>query len=304
MIFRSVTALAIFFSSTASAFSPPHQQHTHRTLGIRHAERHSPSDDRRQFLLDAASVVVGSGAILASSPAPSLAAVDVDGYLKSGQVSMPMGVSGQAGKARPITGIVLREGSDISRDTRTGNVVAEILLTPYAAAPQPVLATFTSPWPLATGPLFDVECRDAKTGDGVFLSVSSRALPGTLASVPKEFFLEELFRSTGRFSFYGAPTDVKVKKDDLVGGGNNGDYRYLELSFSNLSQSTNAEIPRRAIVAVTVPKGSEEAVMLVASATAARYKKGVEEDVRKTAMSFQAVPAPQSGLKVRPKERS
>ena len=33
---------------------------------------------------------------------------DIDAYLKTGGVAMPMGVSGQGGKMRPATGVVLR----------------------------------------------------------------------------------------------------------------------------------------------------------------------------------------------------
>jgi len=34
--------------------------------------------------------------------------MNVEDFLKKGGVSMPMGVSGQAGKMRPETGVVLR----------------------------------------------------------------------------------------------------------------------------------------------------------------------------------------------------
>lgn len=35
-------------------------------------------------------------------------AIDVDDFLQTGVVANPMGVSGQAGKPRPVTGVVLR----------------------------------------------------------------------------------------------------------------------------------------------------------------------------------------------------
>jgi hypothetical protein len=35
-------------------------------------------------------------------------ALDVESFLRLGQVSNPMGVSGQAGKSRPETGVILR----------------------------------------------------------------------------------------------------------------------------------------------------------------------------------------------------
>mmetsp|Transcript_18764 Transcript_18764/g.27516 ORF Transcript_18764/g.27516 Transcript_18764/m.27516 type:complete len:89 (-) Transcript_18764:481-747(-) len=78
-------------------------------------------------------------------------------------------------------------------------------------------------------------------------------------------------------------------------------YRLIDVSFSSLSQSTMTEIPRNALVAITVPEGTSEAVMLVGSASALRWKKGSEEAVRKTAESFRAIPAPKSNLKIRAK---
>ena len=74
------------------------------------------SDDRRNFLTK----FVG-GSVIAVIPQLSNA-VDTEDFLKTGQVSMPMGVSGQAGKAKPVTGVILREGSDVSRDERSGDV--------------------------------------------------------------------------------------------------------------------------------------------------------------------------------------
>lgn len=263
---------------------------------------------RRNLLWRTMAVTAGGSlATMSAFPGVSLADVDVDDFMRSGGVSQPMGVSGQAGKGRPETGVVLREGSEVSRDSRTGNVLAEILLGP-SNSPLPFLASFSSPWPLAKGSVFDVECRDSKTGDGAFLSVSRPLPPSqTVTSLPSSFFTDELFRPTGRFSFYGAPTSVKVRTDsstaaaatDVTDG-----YRYIEISFSNLSQSTQTEIPRRAIVAATVPAGSDEVVMLVASSTDVRWRKGMEGDLRKTAMSFRAVPAPLGGLKIRAKERN
>jgi len=233
--------------------------------------------------------------MLISTPQSALADVDTDSFIRSGMVSMPMGVSGQAGKAKPVTGIVLRDGSEVSRD-KSGNVLSEILLG-KSSDPTPVLATFSSPWPLAKGGLFDVECRDAKTGDGAFLTVAS-AKGKSVADLPKTFFTDSLFSSTGRFSFYGAPTDVRVKKSDV-----DGPYRYLEILFSNLSQSTNAEIPRTALVAATIPEGTDYVVMLVGSSTSNRWKRGAEKSVRETVGSFKATLAPTSGLKARAKER-
>jgi hypothetical protein len=120
----------------------------------------------------------------------------------------------------------------------------------------------------------------------------------SLSELPDSFFLERLFSPTGRFSFYGPPTDIKVKKSKLE---NN--QRIMELSFSNLSQSTNAEIPRKAVLTASIPAGSENAILLVGSASASRWRKGSEESVWETIHSFRAVPAPKTSMKLRPKAR-
>jgi hypothetical protein len=224
---------------------------------------------------------------------------DVDNFIKSGMVMNPMGVSGQAGKSRPETGVVLRDGSEVSREPRSGEVLAEILLKPVSGSERiPVLASYASTWPLATGSVFDVECRDVKTGDGAFLAVSSDTGGSSIADLKDSFFVDNLIAPTGRFSFYGPPTDVKVKKSSVQGA-----FRIIDISFSTLSQSTQTEIPRRARVVATIPAGTKQAVMLVGSAGALRWKKGSEEDISKVVASFRAIPAPQTSMKVRAKPR-
>lgn len=153
------------------------------------------------------------------------------------------------------------------------------------------------PYYLATGGLFDVECRDAKTGDGAFLAVSENVGGSSLGDLKDSFFIKSLFSPTGRFSFYGQPTDIKVKNSV-----SNGDYRILDVSFSTLSQSTQTEIPRKARIAVTIPSGSTQAIMLVSSASALRWKKGADKQVMSTIDSFKAVPAPETSLKIRAKD--
>lgn len=264
---------------------------------LANAEAFAIDASRRGFLETAAASVVATGVGLVQKPSSAFAeSQDIEDYLKTGMVSMPMGVSGQAGKSKPQTGVVLREGSEVSRDARSGGVLAEILLG-KTSDPTPVLASFSSPWSLAKGGLFDVECRDASTGDGAFLTVAGPAKRQAVTDLPKNFFIENLFRPTGRFSFYGVPTDIKVKQSYSEGA-----YRYLEISFSNLSQSTNAEIPRNAIVAATIPEGTDDVVMLVGSATANRWRKGSDESVRKAVSSFRATLAPKTSLKIRAKE--
>jgi len=88
-----------------------------------------------------------SAAFVAQPAGADEGGVNVGNFLQTGMVSQPMGVSGQAGKSRPETGVVLRDGSDILRDPKTGNVLAEIVV----ASPNgksSVLASFSSPWAL------------------------------------------------------------------------------------------------------------------------------------------------------------
>lgn len=205
----------------------------------------------------------------------------------------------------------MRDGSEVARDPRTGDVLAEIILEGSSSNPAsggssssskvPVLASYSSPWPLATGTVFDVECRDAATGDGAFLAVSPNTQGQSLAELKDSFFVNRLIDPTGRFSSYGEPTDVKVRKSTLS---DDGKYRTIDLSFSTLSQSTQTEIPRRARIVATIPDGTQQAVMLVGSANALRWKKaGAEQTVHQVTDSFRAVAAPQTALRVRAKER-
>jgi hypothetical protein len=93
--------------------------------------------------------------------------------------------------------------------------------------------------------------------------------------------------------------DIKVQS--TLQDGNN--YRQMDVSFSTLSQSAQTEIPRRARITVTVPDGTMQAVMLVGSASALRWRRGSDQLVAAVADSFRAIPAPRSALKVRAKER-
>lgn len=257
--------------------------------------------DRRQAILTAAGVVAAATAptIANADSAAMQDSLDVSNFLRTGaDAGGNMGVSSQAGKSRPQTGVVFRDGSDVSQD-RSGAVAAEIL-TGTKNDPKAVLVSFVSPWKLETGPVFDVECRDGKNGDGAFLAVTESTKGKNLADLPSSFFLDRLFSPTGRFSFYGPPTDVKVKSSKIVG--NN---RFIDLGFSTLSQSTSAEIPRKALLVANIPEGTDSAVMLVTSATGTRWRtKGVAEVAAKTAESFTAIPAPKTNLKIRAKDRS
>jgi hypothetical protein len=117
-----------------------------------------------------------------------------------------------------------------------------------------------------------------------------------LGDLKDSFFVNSLFSPRGRFSSYGQPTDIKVKKSVTQG-----DYRIIDVSFSTLSQSTQTEIPRKSQLIATIPRGASQAVMLVGSVSALRWKKGSDMVVASIVDSYRAIPAPQGGLKIRGK---
>ena len=82
-----------------------------------------------------------------------------------------------------------------------------------------------------------------------------------------------------------------------------GNKRIIQFSFANLSQSTNAEIPRTAVMVATKPENTDQAVMLVSSATTNRWKKGSDKAATDTISSFNASLSPKSALKVRRKDK-
>jgi len=255
---------------------------------------------RRAFFSNVAKIATTSIAFVVSDEVRAEESTDVENFLKTGGVAMPMGVSGQAGKSRPENGVFLREGSEVSRNGKSGDVSAEIVLSANSKDPTAAEVYFSSPWSLAKGSLFDIECRDSTTGDGVFIAVTPKVSGKSVQDLPSSFFLDRIFSPTGRFSFYGAPTDIKVKKSYSIDN-----YRYIEMSFSTLSQSTQTEIPRNAILVASIPSGTDEAVMMIGSATVPRWRRGgVEDVVRKTAESFKVVSSPITKFKVRAVDRS
>mmetsp|Transcript_26815 Transcript_26815/g.30037 ORF Transcript_26815/g.30037 Transcript_26815/m.30037 type:complete len:327 (+) Transcript_26815:49-1029(+) len=235
--------------------------------------------------------------------------MDTESFLQSGGVAMPMGVSGQAGKQKPETGVLLREGTDISRDSKTGNCLSEILVQKANSKDKedymPVVASFSAPWPLATGMVYDVECRSSKTGDAAFLAVTPPIADAgsstALEDMKDKDLIKSIFGTRGRFSFYGVPSDIKIKKSIMSAEG----YKILDVNFSTLSQATQSELPRKAQIIATIPKGSSQMVLLIASAPAVRWKNNnADKNVYSTIESFRAVAAPKSNLKIRRKKNT
>jgi len=256
---------------------------------------------RKLSLSFGAGVVSFSGALKPASSAVAVQdSLDVEEFLRKGvDTGGTMGVSSQAGKSRPETGVYFRDGSELSRNRKTGDVNAEIIVNDVKGQNMAVFVSYSSPWPLAEGPFYDIECRNQKTSDGAFVQVTSNIKGQSISDIDNSFFLENLLAPTGRFSFYGQPTDVKIKKSVTKG-----EYKVIDLSFATLSQATQTEIPRRAQLTATIPKGSSQAIMLIGSAPASRWKNGSDKDVHSTVDSFRAIAAPNSSLKLRRKKRN
>lgn len=115
-------------------------------------QRNEPS--RREIIGRIAStaglLVVGG---CTTQPAWSASAVqdsmDVEQFLRRGvDAGGGMGVSSQAGKSRPETGVFLRDGSDVSRNRKTGDLNAEIIVNGNNGEKMAVFISYNSPWPL------------------------------------------------------------------------------------------------------------------------------------------------------------
>ena len=118
------------------------------------ANKAPPTEISRRDAL-ASACASGMGILLVASPEPvwSAAAVqdsmDVEEFLRRGvDIGGTMGVSSQAGKSRPETGVYLRDGSEVSRNKKTGDVSAEIVVNGSDGEKMAVFVGYSSPWPL------------------------------------------------------------------------------------------------------------------------------------------------------------
>ena len=83
---------------------------------------------------------------------------------------------------------------------------AEIVVNGNTGEKMAVFVSYSSPWPLAEGPFYDVECRNPKTSDGAFVQVTTNVGGKSIADLDNAFILKNLLAPSGRFSFYGEPT--------------------------------------------------------------------------------------------------
>ena len=117
-------------------------------------ESNPTADISRRNILGGLVAACGAGALLVEpTPAWSAAAVqdslDVDAFLSKGvDLGGTMGVSSQAGKSRPETGVYLRDGSEVSRNKKSGDVSAEIVVNGVDGQNMAVFVGYSSPWQL------------------------------------------------------------------------------------------------------------------------------------------------------------
>jgi len=185
------------------------------------------------------------------------------------------------GKTKPELGIIL---VDEVKTVGKSGIAGDLVLADGLVAS----VKFDSAWPLAEGGYYDVEAKN-RENDAAYVQVAK--LPGgaSFAKLPKTFFTDTLLSVDGRYGAYGAPTDIKVVDKTAEGSSS----RQLDVTFTVISPGA-AEVQRKAIVTAIQPKGSSEVVMLMASTSVARWKKGGKEDCLRASESFAVTTRPTS----------
>ena len=179
-----------------------------------------------------------------------------------------LGAGSISGKSRPYTGVVLAAGPN----SAAGVVAADVILTNGVLAK----VAFAAPeLKLAKGFYYDVEAR-AKTGDSAYLHVIAAPQGG----LDGKALASKIPATDGRYGAFGPPTDVIVSNDVTKG-----DVRTVDLAFSAITPG-GATTPRRAVLAATQAEGSPDVLVLVASASEARWNQGGADAARRVASTF------------------
>jgi hypothetical protein len=187
------------------------------------------------------------------------------------------------GKSRPELGCILVDEAVQSGST----VTAELLLNGGVAA----TATFDSPWPLARGLYYDVETKSEK--GSAFLQVVPLPAGESVGSAPKKLFTKNVLKVDGRYGSYGAPTDVKITRDDIAADGAR---RTVDFGFSTTAPG-GAEVAWKGTLAAVQPKGSTDALLIVSSAPVGKWKDGVEQLARSATSSFRVAETRPTSIK-------
>ena len=178
-----------------------------------------------------------------------------------------LGAGSISGQSRPYTGVVLAEAPN----SAAGVVAADVILTNGVLAK----VAFAAPeLKLAKGFYYDVEAR-AKTGDSAYLHVIPKG-----GNLDGKALASKILATDGRYGAFGPPTDVIVSNDVTKG-----DVRTVDLAFSAITPG-GATTPRRAVLAATQAEGSPDVLVLVASASEARWNQGGADAARRVASTF------------------
>jgi len=208
---------------------------------------------------------------------------DIGSYQEAtGMMSSNLGAGTISGKSRPETGCVMVEAPAAS-----GTVVSALLVLNDG-----VLATVQFDAPalkLAKGFYYDVEAR-SKTGDSSYVQVLAK--PGKkLDELSAAQIADRVLQPSGRYGAFGPPTDVKITRDVSAGAA-----RLVDVSFSAITPG-GSSTPRRAVVAATTAEGSGDVLLLVSSASEARWASGGEASARAVSQSFRVAAAKATKLK-------
>ena len=181
------------------------------------------------------------------------------------------------GKTKPDLGIILVKEPEATK----GGVTGEFIISGGNAA----LVKFDSPWPLAEGGYYDIEAKSKDGSDSAFVQLVNLPSGKTLSSAPKTFFTDMLLGVDGRYGAYGGCTVGAVKELDA-----DGKARQLEISFEALTPG-GSEIARRGTL-TAVPVSPSQVVMLFASTSAGRWKKGGKDEAMKAVSTFSVTTRP------------
>jgi len=185
------------------------------------------------------------------------------------------------GKTKPDLGVVL-----LDEAKSTGNTLsADLVLDGGVVA----TAAFNSKWPLAEGGYYDFEAA-TRDGETAFMQVKALGSGESLSSVPKKWFSDALFSVDGRYGAYGAPSDLKLKEVEGVGG-----TRSFDMSFTVLSPG-GSDVPRKGVMKAIQAPGSQDVLFLTASSGANKWKSS-ESEARSIVESFRIARTQPTALK-------
>lgn len=193
------------------------------------------------------------------------------------------GASGNDGitgaRSRPVTGVVLVDEVKESGPKNAPLVQAEIVLDGGIIANVEFQAQ--PGYPVNRGMFYDVEVRAAgRSESAAFVHVAKLPNGSSITDVEDKFFTKSIFATTGRYSAYGAPSNIKItKKSDKEST-----FRTLDVKFDVQSPS-GIELPEKITIAALQPKGTQDVVMLVGGSSEQIFP-SVEPSLRKMASTF------------------